>query len=286
HLELAPDEIDVDSGYYEQGLTSASLLELVKAIGDKVGTVLPPILLFEYTTVSALAAYLSQHYGERFDSNDDEPPIASEEASEEANNTSSFEPSVLSPMDYSNGVAPAFVKSEPIAIIGMSGRFPMAQNLQEFWHNLVAGRDCISEIPADRGQWQIMQDLRSPSGKSMSRWGGFINDPDCFDPHFFRISPREAEQMDPQERLFLQVCWEAMEDGGYTPASLVKPSGPQQRRRVGVFAGVMHKDYALLGAHASAQVQAFPLAITNAGLANRVSYVCGFHGPSMAVDPV
>lgn len=168
----------------------------------------------------------------------------------------------------------------------MAGRYPSAANLEQFWANLTAGKDCIREVPSSRWKSERLAGLRSASGKPMSRWGGFIDDPDCFDPQFFRITPREAETLDPQERLFLETCWETIEDAGYTPDSLAVPAGPHQRRRVGVFVGVMHKDYALLGAEAAAQGHPFPLSLNYAPIANRVSYVCNFHGPSMAVDTV
>lgn len=101
--------------------------------------------------------------------------------------------------------------------------------------------------------------------------GGFIEHPEYFDPLFFHISPQEAEKLDPQERLFLETCWEAIEDAGYTPEILGK--------QVGVFAGVMHNDYALVGVE-----NAFPLTSSHAPIANRVSYICNFHGPSFVID--
>ena len=84
----------------------------------------------------------------------------------------------------------------------MAGRYPKAKSVAEFWENLKAGTDCITEVPKSRWDWKTYQNVTSPSGKTVSKWGGFIDDADCFDPQFFRISPREAETMDPQERLF------------------------------------------------------------------------------------
>ncbi|TAI09472.1 polyketide synthase, partial [Bacillus velezensis] len=101
-----------------------------------------------------------------------------------------------------------------------------------------------------------------------------------------RITPREAETMDPQERLFLETCWETIEDAGYTPKTLAKPKGRNKRQHVGVFAGVMHKDYTLVGAEEASAENVFPLSLNYAQIANRVSYFCNFHGPSMAVDTV
>jgi acyl transferase domain-containing protein/acyl carrier protein len=272
-LDISPDAIDVEVGYYELGLSSQGLLQLVKTISDQIGVALPPTLLFEYPTVASLAQYLQKNHEAHF------AAAVAVEVPREEQPTRQVQAQAQSE-------APAGLHQEDIAIIGMSGRFPKADTLQAFWQNLLQGVDCVTEVPPERWNWQQLSDIRSASGKAMSRWGGFIEHPDHFDPRFFRISPREAETMDPQERLFLEVCWEAIEDSGYTPQTLAAESRTPERHKVGVFAGVMHTDYALLGAAVNAQGVPFPIALSTAGIANRVSYVCGFHGPSMAVDTV
>ncbi|MBR7879853.1 type I polyketide synthase [Bacillus velezensis] len=261
------EQIDSQVGYYEMGLTSSGLLDVVETISEKIGETLSPTLLFEYTTAAELAAFLTEQYGSHFSASPAkmEKPV---EPQTERRRKSSV------PQD------------EDIAIIGMAGRYPQAENIHEFWENLKEGKNCVTEIPESRWDWRRFENVKSPSGKSISKWGGFINDPDCFDPQFFRITPREAETMDPQERLFLQTCWETIEDAGYTPKSLAEARGRNKRQRVGVFAGVMHKDYTLVGAEASSEDHVFPLSLNYAQIANRVSYFCNFHGPSMAVDTV
>ncbi|QZZ32132.1 non-ribosomal peptide synthetase [Streptomyces sp. ST1015] len=165
----------------------------------------------------------------------------------------------------------------PVAVIGLAGRYPGADDVTAFWRNLVEGHDAVTEIPADRWEWR--------AERTASRWGGFVSDADRFDAEFFRIPRAEAEITDPQERLFLQTCWAAIEDAGYTPATLVEPRGPERRRVVGVFAGAMHKDYALIGAQAAeVDGKRLPVSLNQGMIANRVSYVGDFHGPSMAVD--
>ncbi|WP_186177306.1 beta-ketoacyl synthase N-terminal-like domain-containing protein, partial [Burkholderia gladioli] len=114
--------------------------------------------------------------------------------------------------------------------------------------------------------------------KSYSKWGGFLRDVDKFDPLFFNISPREAQLMDPQERLFLQCAHGALEDAGYTRAQLA------QSGAVGVFVGVMYHEYQLYGAQAQARGVNMALPGSAATIANRVSYFGNFHGPSLAVD--
>ncbi|OMF27826.1 SDR family NAD(P)-dependent oxidoreductase [Paenibacillus sp. FSL H8-0259] len=270
-------QIDVRAGYFEMGLDSASMLTLAQAVENRLGTAISPTLLFEYPTVERLAQYLGAAYPEQL--RPEEPELSTNLPAADGGvwpvNSGAAEPA-----------AHASARGDDIAVIGMAGRYPSAANLEQFWANLTAGKDCIREVPSSRWKSERLAGLRSASGKPMSRWGGFIDDPDCFDPQFFRITPREAETLDPQERLFLETCWETIEDAGYTPDSLAVPAGPHQRRRVGVFVGVMHKDYALLGAEAAAQGHPFPLSLNYAPIANRVSYVCNFHGPSMAVDTV
>ena len=164
---------------------------------------------------------------------------------------------------------------EPIAIIGMAGRYPMANDLNAFWENLSQGRDCISEVPADRWDVDALFDPdRGKIGAVYSRWGGFLEDVDKFDPLFFNISPKRAAAMDPQERLFLETAWHTLEDAGYTPAAT--------GGAVGVFVGVMWSQYQLFGVQGLAE--AGTATSIFASIANNVSYCFDFTGPSIALD--
>lgn len=111
----------------------------------------------------------------------------------------------------------------------MSGVFPQAPDVDTFWDNLCQGKDCISEVPLSRWNWQNLT----------VRWGGFIDHVDQFDATFFNISPREAELIDPQQRLFLQTVWKTIEDAGYTSSTLAA-------LKTGLFVGVFNHDYAEL----------------------------------------
>ncbi|MCB2360148.1 SDR family NAD(P)-dependent oxidoreductase [Clostridium estertheticum] len=273
-LQCNETEIELESGYYEMGLDSLMLLEVIKLIEEKLGVKLSPTLLFEYTTIATLTEYLSSNYAESF-----RKVVASSNLLNK-----SFESKVLSNKESHTEKNKKLPINNDVAIIGMSGKYPMAKNLKEFWDNLKLGKNCISEIPESRWDYNLYREIKHPTGKPISRWGGFIDDPDCFDSRFFRISPREAEIMDPQERLFLEICWEAIEDSGYTPKNIVTPKGVNKRRHVGVFVGAMHKDYTLIGAEATSYGELLPLSLNYAQIANRVSYFCDFHGPSMVVD--
>ncbi|MFH9613918.1 SDR family NAD(P)-dependent oxidoreductase [Streptomyces pratensis] len=172
-----------------------------------------------------------------------------------------------------------------IAIIGLAGRYPKARTVDEFWANLAAGRDCVTEIPADRWDHAAYFDPDPDApGKTYSRWGGFVDGVDEFDPLFFNISPVEAERMDPQERLFLQCVHETVEDAGYTRDRLNAPTASGRTHAVGVYVGVMYSEYQLYGAQE--QVLKNPVAVSGniSAVANRVSYFFDFNGPSMSVD--
>ncbi|HEX6969589.1 MAG TPA: SDR family NAD(P)-dependent oxidoreductase [Micromonosporaceae bacterium] len=165
-------------------------------------------------------------------------------------------------------------ESQAIAVIGLAGRYPQAADLDEFWRNLTEGRDCIREVPIERWDHDAIFDPnRDATGRTYSRWGGFVDGVDLFDPGFFGISRRDAQRMDPQERLFLLASWHAVEDAGYNVQALAGET-------VGVFAGVMWNHYQLL---ADQDGGVAPTAM-HAAVANRVSYCLNLNGPSMAVD--
>lgn len=157
---------------------------------------------------------------------------------------------------------------EPIAIIGISCRFPGAENLESFWELLSSGKEAISEVTPER--WDI--------DSYPYRWGGFIKNVDRFDSHFFGIAPREAERIDPQHRLLLEVAWEALENAFIIPGKL---SGSQ----TGVFIGLSNIDYHRLLYQNSFKSSAYDGIGTAASIAaNRLSYSLNLQGPSMVVD--
>ncbi|MFF2118728.1 acyltransferase domain-containing protein [Kitasatospora sp. NPDC058184] len=159
---------------------------------------------------------------------------------------------------------------EPVAVVGIGCRFPGGPDPSSFWRLLVEGGDAVGPVPAAR---------RELLGDRV-RWGGFIDGIDRFDPLFFGISPREAVQMDPQQRLVLELCWEALEDAGIAPDSLVGSD-------TGVFMASCWNDYAALAHYRGPDAQITPHTATGIHdgiIANRVSYVLGLQGPSMAID--
>jgi 8-amino-7-oxononanoate synthase len=164
---------------------------------------------------------------------------------------------------------------EPIAVIGIGCRLPGANNPQEFWKLLHDNVDAITEVPPSRWDLDAFYDPDPTQPHKMNtRWGGFLEQVDRFDPTFFGITPREATSIDPQQRLILEVSWEALEDAGQVPQDL---SGS----KTGVFIGISSHDYSSLVTSDD------PYALTgnvNCIAANRISYVFNFRGPSLAVD--
>nr|ADN68484.1 SorI [Sorangium cellulosum] len=278
-LRLPVAEIDRAAGYYEMGLDSAGLLDVVRAIEGHVGAPLSPTLLFEHGTIAELSAYLVASGvasgWSRWRANGEAAGHGHEAASEGLARAPLGEAPRGSAREETNAG-----DGEGIAIIGLSGRYPMASTIAEFWDNLRGARDCISEIP--KGRWdqsRYFDPERGKPGKIYCGFGGFIDGVDEFDPLFFNISALEAQYMDPQERLFLQCAYETLEDAGYTRDMLKARGGD-----VGVFVGVMYEEYQLYGAQTHASQVPYALSGSGAAVANRVSYFFNLHGPSIAVD--
>ena len=171
-------------------------------------------------------------------------------------------------------------RHDPIAIVGMSLRLPGGvRDPESFGRLLWSGTDAVTEIPAERWSLDALYaDDPDAPGKMMTRYGAFLTEIDRFDAEFFGISPREAETMDPQQRLTLEVAWEALEDAGRAGASLAGS-------RTGVYLGISNNDYGrALYAHPKHIDAYFSTGNAFSVLAGRLSYFLGVHGPAIAVD--
>ncbi|MGZ5028462.1 MAG: beta-ketoacyl synthase N-terminal-like domain-containing protein, partial [Methylobacter sp.] len=171
-------------------------------------------------------------------------------------------------------------KGMSIAIIGMAGRFPMADGVDEYWQNLERGKNCVIEIPQDR--WSIDEHYDpdpAKRDKTYSKWGGFLKDVDRFDSLFFQISGKEGELSDPQQRIFLEDCWHTLEDAGYSDVAL---SG----LKLGVFAGATKGDYQTkMHSEQGAAIEGFSFAGNEPSvMAARISYFLNLKGPSIAIN--
>jgi acyl transferase domain-containing protein len=170
-------------------------------------------------------------------------------------------------------------RSEPVAIIGASCRFPDAPDLARFWDLLLRGGDAIGEVPDDRWTKDFFFHPRVPTpGKSYSWAAGTIGDVGGFDAAFFGVSPREADQIDPQQRLLLELSWEAFEDAGLAPSRLAGTA-------TGVYIGASSLDYVFGTTGDPAVANAYFMTGTSLSiLANRISHLFDLRGPSLVVD--
>ncbi|PIJ35587.1 polyketide synthase [Mycobacterium heckeshornense] len=242
-----PEAIDPNRAFQELGFDSLTAVEMRNRLKAATGLALSPTLIFDYPTPTRLASYIR---------------------TELAGVTQEVKP-----------VPAARVSGdEPIAIIGMACRFPGGVDSPEaLWDMVAEGRDVLTEFPTDRG-WDLAG-LFNPDpdvpGSCYTRTGGFVDGVADFDPAFFGVAPSEALAMDPQQRMFLELSWEALERAGIDPTSL-------RGSATGVFAGVMTQGY---GMFAAEPVEGFRLTGQLSSVASgRVAYVLGLEGPAMSVD--
>src|SRR5579864_3415403 len=292
-LKLASHKIDPQAALETYGIDSILAMKLTRRLEETFGP-LSKTLFFEYQTIADLAEYFVQSHQACLATLFAEPrkdKVAAEPTIVLPEKLAPARPEKRSRKRFarqSHEVAPSTANSmgtDPIAIIGLSGRYPEAMNVEAYWDNLRLGKDCIVEVPKERWDWrEYFSEDRSKSGHHYSKWGGFITGIDEFDPLFFNISPKEAKYIDPQERLFLQHAWMAMEDAGYTRAGLQVGSEQDLPGQVGVYVGVWCNEYQLRGGQGGVQEERRGYAVSIGSIANRVSYVLNVHGPSMTVD--
>ncbi|AJQ26211.1 amino acid adenylation domain-containing protein [Pelosinus fermentans] len=292
-IKLPAQRIEADAPMERYGINSIMVMQLTNQLEKKFGS-LSKTLFFEYQNIQELTGYFLESYRSKLIEllGIEEKATATTEMS---NDNIDMTVSIKSNIDTHRRPRFAALRTEckeekkseglDVAIIGVSGRYPGARTIQEFWRNLREGKDCITEIPLDRWDHSLYYDEdKNKPGKTYSKWGGFLDGVDQFDPLFFNITPREAELMDPQERLFLQCVFETIEDAGYTREVLRHYKGFGLEGNIGVYVGVMYEEYQLYGVQETIQGRPIALAGNPSSIANRVSYFCNFHGPSMAID--
>jgi acyl carrier protein len=226
----SPEAVDVRLAFKELGFDSLAAVELRNRLTQATGVRLPATLVFDHPTPEAVAKLLR---GE---------------------------------VDGVRAGAAAVARrrsvEEPVAIVGMSCRYPGGvHSPEELWELVASGTDAISRFPDDRG-WDLerLYDIDPDRlGTSYTREGGFLHEAGEFDAGFFGVAPREALAMDPQQRLLLEAAWEALEDAGIDPQSL-------RGSETGVFAGTMYQDYGLAaGASSSSEEVEGYLTVGSAG---------------------
>jgi acyl transferase domain-containing protein/acyl carrier protein len=278
--------VPADTGFFDLGLDSIVLVDLVQELSGSLGLALKIGDVFDHPT----AATLSAHLLDRLADGPAAPgPVKAANGSGRAPHPGAARPAerpggesrparstASDPQVGAGGAGTA----EPIAIVGMAGRFPGADSVEGLWDLLDAGRDAVGPVPADRWDGAALHDpdpLRP--GTTTTDQGGFLSSLDRFDAAFFGIPAREAAALDPQQRLLLESAWHALEDAAIDPASL-------KGTRTGVFVGITNSDYARLleGDGLTGLDAYFGTGTSLNAAAGRLAFVLGLNGPAMAID--
>ncbi|WP_338925302.1 SDR family NAD(P)-dependent oxidoreductase [Mycetohabitans endofungorum] len=289
-LKRPVEKIDSDGSFERYGVDSIILTELTTKLEQSFGS-LPNTLLYEYQTVRELSEYFIRHHRDALQQRALGEPVNRHTTAK--NGTTIAEAERVEPIAVATQLparkrrrrtvqqdTPSTVNSSrELAIVGISGRYPGAEDLETFWHKLAGGEDLISEVPTQRWDHQAyFAEQRDRFDKTYCKWGGFLDGVEDFDPLFFNLSPREAEIINPNDRLFIETCWNLLESAGLTRQRLKQ----QYQQQVGVFVGVMYQQYQAFEADF---VKESLVSVTSySAIANRVSYFFDFQGPSLAID--
>lgn len=251
---LSIQDVNKHDRFFEIGATSIQLTEIATQLEDELNIVIPTSDFFSYPTINQLANYL-------LDTESQEIDVKSKtKRQKEVNDLSHF-------------------KKNDIAIIGMSGEFAGAADLDEYWRLVATGQDAISPLSDERAK-----DARLFINRKNDEFtfveGGFLEEIDKFDYSFFGMTPKEAELMDPNQRLFLQTAWHTLENAGYGGGQL---SG----RQVGVFVGAskIGQTYEqLLMESDNVSVAQYAVGNLSSVISGRISYLLNFKGPAITID--
>ncbi|WP_328700822.1 beta-ketoacyl synthase N-terminal-like domain-containing protein [Corallococcus silvisoli] len=276
-LQLPQERINPEADFEQLGLDSILVIEVVTHLDEWLGVKLDPSLPLLYRTLTTLAGQLVDAYPEAVLAAHEKamPPVARPlEVRTLARTPEPPAPPPPSPISPVTETPTAPGALEPIAVIGMACHFPGSPDLDAYWRVLREGRDLITEVPASR--WRIA-DFHAPThqpGRSISRWGGFIEGIELFDPDYFHISREDAPCIDPLMRQFLEASVQCLRHAGYAPREV---SG----RRVGVFVGSRMSGYA---ERMPAPTRNGVIGSGQNFIAAHVSHFLDLKGPGLVVD--
>ncbi|TCN57663.1 SDR family NAD(P)-dependent oxidoreductase [Flavobacterium circumlabens] len=261
-IKHSEEKFDIHRQFMDYGFDSILGATLIKNINKKLEITLSPTEIFSYPNISELANYIQSHFSFQIEQKIQKKPVMPLAVE--------FPKTTQDNLEAFNQVA-----QDDIAIIGMSGQFGSANDLNEYWEALRDGRSLIEEIPPQRWDKDVHYSAdQNAANKTYSKWGSFLKDVDKFDTLFFGISGAEAEMMDPQQRLFLQHAWKSIEDAGINPKTL-------SNKKCGVYAGVSTGDY--LDTAENKPASAF-WGNSSAILPSRISYLLNLKGPALSID--
>ncbi|MEU1123078.1 type I polyketide synthase [Streptomyces sp. NPDC005899] len=254
-LGLPAEDVRPGTALRDQGFDSLMVVELRNRLSARTRVALPMVLAFDYPTPQAIATLLLTHADARY-----EAPEASTAAA----------------------AVPGRPDDDPVAIVSMACRLPDGIDTPEaFWELLVDGREASSPFPRRWDGWDLstLEDAeRDATGRRFERKGGFVRDVEDFDAAFFGLSPREALSLDPQQRLVLEVVWEALERAALPAASL-------EGSNTGVYLGAMSSDYDVARRWDVGSSDGYKITGNGSSLiSGRVSYTLGLSGPALTID--
>ena len=277
-LQVSKDKLDRERNLADFGFDSISLGEFAAALTKQFKIDVTPAIFFGYSTIERLVHYFLTEYNEKVSElyKEDIKQGDKEETKHDtaAKSAPAADAAITKRREAGKGrfiTRRAESTSELIAVIGMSGRFPGARNIHEMWDILAEGRNMVGEFPPERFDWRIYESEQN--AETRKKWYcGCIPGVSEFDPLFFEISPKEAETMDPRQRLLLQEAWKALEDAGYGSYTIKKS-------KIGMFVGAEDSEYgALTGGKGGITAN------HNAILSARLPYFMNFSGPNMAIN--
>ncbi|WP_149551169.1 SDR family NAD(P)-dependent oxidoreductase [Streptomyces marokkonensis] len=291
-LLIPAGSIDAREQLSAYGIDSILILQLLTGLKKDLGET-SSTLFFEYRTIEALTEYFVTERGEAVARalGVGSGPAAGQGTPAAVPRAAVPDPQAPAGPAPTPGPGRAQARPTPrpactggVAIVGMSARFPQAETLDAFWSVLREGRNTVTEIPADRwaldGFYEPDKEEAVAKGRSYSKWGAFLDGFADFDPLFFEMTPNDALEIDPQERLFLQEAWRAFENAGYTRGRLAR----QHRSRVGVFVGITRAGHNLHGPERWRRGDTARPYTSFGSAANRVSFKLNLNGPSMPID--
>ncbi len=262
-LDLPPDRpVPAKRSLFDTGLDSITAVELAKHLSREIGRDLPATLAFEHPTPARLAAALEAAV----------PSAPEPRLSEPAGPAREPDPPAAEPEPEPPAAEPELSGVEPIAVVGVACRLPGATSPAELWSLLAAGRCSVTPLAPERRDRDGWDRADAPCH------AGFLEDVDGVDCAFLGVSPREAEGIDPQQRLFCEVAWEALSDAGTTDADA-------RAGDVGIYVGLNSADYGQrVAADPAAAPAHFGTGTSFAATAGRLSHLLGLRGPSLVVD--